>query len=348
MKILITGGAGFIGSHLADALLARGHQVTSVDDLSKGTLANVEHNRADVRFRFVQLDICEREQLWRVGAGCDVVVHLAAAKIPRYESAMTAVTLNFDGARCALELARRNGAKFVFASTSDVYGKNPQLPFREDGDLVIGPSTSRRWAYAASKLLGEHLAFAYQDDHRIPVTILRFFGCYGERQYLSWWGGPQGVFLQAIARGEEIEIHGDGKQTRCFIHVRDLAEGVARAIERAAADGEILNIGADEEVSIEALARLMHRLSGVAGAPRLKFVPYGSLSKNYEDVRRRIPDMAKMKRILEFTPRIPLEEGIRRLWNWYWPIERRERGALLPAAPPPPTDQPPAPSIVPA
>jgi UDP-glucose 4-epimerase len=162
------------------------------------------------------------------------------------------------------------------------------------------------------------MAFAYQDDHGIPVVLLRFFGCYGERQYLSWWGGPQGVFLAAIAKGESIELHGDGQQSRCFIHVRDLVEGIARAVERPAANGEILNIGFDEEVSIARLAELMHRLSGVPGEPKLKHVPYQALSKNYEDVRRRIPDMTKMKRLLEFTPHIRLEEGLRSLWAWYW------------------------------
>jgi UDP-glucose 4-epimerase len=319
VRVLITGGAGFIGSHLGDALLARGYQVIAVDNLSKGTRDNIAHNAGKPGFSFVELDVLEHEALVAAaGDRIDVVVHLAAAKIPRYESAMKVVMANFEGAHSALELARKHQAKCVLASTSDVYGKSPSLPFAEDGDLVIGPSTSRRWAYAVSKLCDEHMAFAYQDDFGIPVVPLRFFGCYGERQYLSWWGGPQGVFLEAIAKGEPIELHGDGQQTRCFIHVRDLAEGIARAVERPAANGEILNIGFDEEVSIARLAELMHRLSGVGGEPKVKMVPYQTLSKNYEDVRRRIPDMTKMKRILEWVPRIRLEEGIRSLWAWYW------------------------------
>src|SRR5207245_2826475 len=138
-----------------------------------------------------RIDIRERERLLEIGRGVDVVVHLAAAKIPRYESALRVLSLNYEGGRATLELARTNGAKYVFASTSDVYGKNPSLPYREDHDLVLGPSTARRWAYAISKLTDEHLAFAYQEDFGIPITALRFFGCYGERQYLDWWGGPQ-------------------------------------------------------------------------------------------------------------------------------------------------------------
>ena len=323
MRILITGGTGFIGSHLGDVLLARGYAVTCVDNLSKGPLSNVEHNLGHPKFRFEQLDVRDLPKLLEAGRGCQAVVHLAAAKIPRYESAMSVITMNYEGAHAALELARTNGAKFVLASTSDVYGKNPKLPFSEDSDLVIGPSTSRRWAYAVSKLCDEHMAFAYQDDHQLPVTILRFFGCYGERQYLNWWGGPQGVFLEAISRGEPLELHGDGQQSRCFVYVTDLAEGIARAIERKSTDGEILNIGNDEETTIAGLATLMHRLSGIPGELKIRRVPYESLSKNYEDVRRRIPDMTKMQRLLEFTPRIHLEEGITRLWTWYRGLARK-------------------------
>jgi UDP-glucose 4-epimerase len=317
MHVLVTGGAGFIGSHLCDVLLARGFQVTCVDDLSKGVVANIEHNLGNSGFKFVQLDIRRLDDLKRVGAAADVVVHLAAAKIPRYTSAHAVLTVNTEGAKCALELGRETGAKVVLASTSDVYGKNPKLPFSEDSDLVIGPSTSRRWAYAISKLYDEHLAFAYQDDHKLRVTLLRFFGTYGERQYLNWWGGPQGVFLQAISKGEPIEIHGDGKQTRCFIHIDDLAEGIARSVERPAADGQILNIGKNEEVSVIQLAELMHRLSGVGGEPKLKYVPYAALSTNYEDVQRRVPDLTKMNNVLGYSARVSLEDGLKRLWNWY-------------------------------
>jgi UDP-glucose 4-epimerase len=315
--VLITGGAGFIGSHLSSILLNRGHEVVCVDDLSKGSLSNLEHVREQSGFRFVQMDIRDRAQLVEAGARTDVVVHLAAAKIARYASAYESLIINLEGARNALELARRADAKFVLASTSDVYGKNPALPFGERDNLVIGSSTSRRWAYAVTKLCDEHMTFAYQDEFGIPVSILRFFGAYGERQYLNWWGGPQGVFLEAISKGERIPIHGDGSQSRCFIYVTDLAEGVARAVERSEANGEILNIGTDEEVSILELARKMHELSGAGGEFDVEYIGYENFTKDYEDVERRVPDLEKMERVLGLDELIQLDEGIARLWSWY-------------------------------
>jgi len=317
VRVVVTGGAGFIGSHLTDTLLARGHEVVCVDDLSKGSLENIAHHSDNRWFRFAHMDIRNGSLLEEAGRGCAAVVHLAAAKIARYDSAFHSLGINLDGARAALELARVNNAKFVLGSTSDVYGKNPSLPFGENSDLVIGPSTSRRWSYAVSKLCDEHLAFAYEDEFGLPICILRFFGTYGARQYLDWWGGPQGVFLQAIAEGAPVEIHGDGKQSRCFIHVSDLVEGIARAIERDQTVGEIVNIGNDEEITIVELARLMHELSGTASELQLEFIPYTTFTANYEDVRRRVPDTTKMRALLELEPRVDLRRGISMLWDWY-------------------------------
>jgi UDP-glucose 4-epimerase len=324
MKALITGGAGFIGSHLTDVLLERGWTVTSVDDLSKGRLDNIAHVRDRDDFEFVELDCRELDRMTELGEGADVVVNLAATKIARYASALDNLTINLLATRTALEVAHRSRAKFVLASTSDVYGRNPNLPFREDGDLVIGPNTTPRWAYGVTKLCDEHMAFAYQDEFELPVTILRYFGCYGERQYLNWWGGPQGVFLENISKGEPIEVHGDGSQTRCFTHIDDMAEATARAIERPEANGEIINIGSDYEISIRDLAILMHELSGRGGEPNIKFIPYESFSRNYQDVLRRIPDLTKQRRILDFEPQVSLEQGIRRLWEWYSQLDEHE------------------------
>jgi UDP-glucose 4-epimerase len=317
MKTLIVGAAGFIGSHLCDVLIERGHSVVAVDDLSKGKLSNIAHNQGSAAFSFHRMDGRELGELTALARGCDVVVNLAARKIPRYGSSLETVTVNFETARSALEAARAVEAKCVLASTSDVYGKSKAIPFREDADLVIGPSTSRRWAYASSKLATEHLALAYEEEYAVPVTLLRFFGTYGERQYLDWWGGPQGVFLRAIDEGRPMEVHGDGGQTRCFIHVRDLALGTALACEREAANGEILNLGTDEEISIHDLATLMHELSGLGGTPKIRLIPYESFTGSYEDVQRRVPDMTKSRTMLDFEPEIRLRDGLARLWQWY-------------------------------
>jgi UDP-glucose 4-epimerase len=317
MKVLVTGGAGFIGSHLVDALRLRGAEVVVVDKLVKGRLEHLAAHIGADGFEFAQGDILDRDWLLARGRGVDAVVHLAASKIPRYGTAMPLVTSNIEGARNALDLAAREGARFVLASTSDVYGKSPDLPFRESGDLVIGRSTSRRWSYAISKLVDEHMAYAYHDEYGIDVVVLRYFGAYGPRQYLDWWGGPQGVFLEAIEHTRPIELHGDGSQTRCFVDVRDLAHATVLAVERAQAANEIVNVGTDEEISIRDLARLMHELSGKGGEPDLVLVPYRAFSPGYEDVPRRVPDLSKAREVLGFEPSVTLREGLTELWAWY-------------------------------
>lgn len=317
MKVMVTGAAGFIGSHLCDSLLAQGHAVIGLDDFSHGPHENLAAAQQSPAFCMAELDVRATAELCELAAGCDVVVHLAALKIPRYGAALDTVTVNIDGARSALEASRVTGARCVLASTSDVYGKNTQLPFREDSDCVVGPSTSRRWAYATSKLAVEHMAYGYRDEYDLSVSVLRFFGTYGERQYLNWWGGPQGVFLEAIASGQPIDIHGDGSQTRCFIFIDDLVRGVVAACEREEADGEIFNIGTTEEISIRDLAIRMHELSGLGHEPAMNLIPYESFDGSYEDVRRRVPDMTKARALLDFEPVVGLDDGIRRLWDWY-------------------------------
>jgi len=317
MKVLVSGGAGFIGSHVCDVLLSRGYKVLCIDNLSKGSLDNIKHNLNNSRFEFKKIDILDREMLFSASSGMDVIIHLVAFKIPRYSSSIHTLLLNSQGTINILDLARINNTKVLIGSTSDVYGKSADFPFREDGDLVLGPSTSRRWAYAASKLFDEHLAYAFEDEYGLKVAILRFFGTYGERQYLNWWGGPQGVFLEAIFNNEPMEIHGDGKQARCFIYIKDAAEAIVRALESEKAVGEIINIGTQEEISILDLAKLMHQLSGVPHKFQIKYIPYSLFSKNYEDVMRRIPSIKKMENLLGYKPRIELREGLTSLIEWY-------------------------------
>ena len=317
MNVLVIGAAGFIGSHLCDRLIARGHNVTGVDDLSKGSRENLAAAAASGNFGLHVFDARDAAAVAALAERADVIVDLAARKIPRYGSSLETVTVNLDIARTALDAARAAGAKCVLASTSDVYGKSPALPFREDGDCLIGPSASRRWAYAASKLAVEHMALGYRDEHGLRVVLLRYFGTYGERQRLDWWGGPQGVFMSAIDEGRPMDVHGDGSQTRCFIHVTDLALATALACERAEVDGEVVNVGTQEEISIRDLAATMHDLSGIGGPPQINYIPYEAFGGEYEDVRRRIPDMTKSRELLGFEPSIFLEEGLRAMWDWY-------------------------------
>jgi UDP-glucose 4-epimerase len=316
-KILITGVAGFLGSHLLDRFLAAGHTVVGIDNLSMGRLSNIEHHLSDDRFVFLQRDVTQRVAFVDLDGDFDCIVHLAAFKIPRYGKAIDTLRINYQGTDQVLQFATEIDCKCVLASTSDVYGRNPKVPFNEDDASVIGSSKVARWGYAVSKLFDEHLAFAYQDSYGIPVTLLRFFGSYGPRQHLTWWGGPQSVFIDAVLNEREIPIHGDGLQTRSFTYVSDTVEGIYAAAMNPAANGEILNIGSTHEITILDLAKIIHRLSGAAGEPNIKLVPYESFTgKAYEDVRRRVPDVTRCEQILGVKSKVGIEEGLLRTILW--------------------------------
>jgi UDP-glucose 4-epimerase len=317
MKIAVTGCAGFLGSHLVDALLERGHQVVGIDNLSMGRVENVQHHFANPRFTFHPEDVRRRTALRRTCKGAEVIVHLAAFKIPRYGKSIDTLLINSQGTHAVLDVARDNGAKVILASTSDVYGKNPALPFNEESDSVFGSSKVARWGYAVSKLFDEHLAFAYQEEYGIPVVVLRIFGSYGPRHHLSWWGGPQAVFISQILKGEPVSIHGDGMQRRSFAYVSDIVEGFLRAVVREEAHGEIINLGSEEEIAILDLARVIHRLCGSKRPLAINFTPYSSFNgRPYEDVRRRVPDLTKAQKLLGYKPQVSLEQGLRETIAW--------------------------------
>jgi UDP-glucose 4-epimerase len=313
---LITGVAGFLGSHLADALLSVGYEVIGVDNLSQGSLRNIASAQRKPRFSFHQIDVRDLDGLREVARGVGVIAHLAAFKIPRYGNAIETLLVNSEGSKHLLQIAVENKAKFVLASTSDVYGKNADIPFSEESNSVLGSSKVARWSYAVSKLYDEHLALAFADTYGIPVNIVRIFGSYGPRQNLTWWGGPQSVFISAILSGAPIPIHGDGYQTRSFTYVSDTVAGLAAVLE-SPIHGEIFNIGATDEISITELARMIHQLSGSRLPLRLDFIPYDEISgKHYEDVRRRVPDITKAKALLGFEARVELREGLEKTIAW--------------------------------
>jgi UDP-glucose 4-epimerase len=326
----VTGCAGFLGSHLVDALLARGHRVVGLDNLAFGRLEHLAAHRDNPHFAFAQVDVTDAAQVQALLAPCDALVHLAAHKIPRYGNALETLRVNAEGTRAVLEVARWRASqglpvRVALASTSDVYGKSPLIPFAEEQDLFLGPSHVPRWAYASSKLFDEHMGFAYHDECNFPVALMRFFGAYGPRHHLSWWGGPQSVFLTALLRKQPLTIHGDGQQTRTFTYVEDSVRGILACLDRNAGC-EVYNIGSDQtEITIEDFARLLHRLVraavpslGLPEAPALSLVPYQSFSaRPYEDVRRRVPDTRKARERLGFAARVGLEEGLRHTIAWH-------------------------------
>ena len=320
--VLVTGAAGFLGSNLCRVLLDGGHAVRAVDNLSQSTMLNVEPLLAEDRFRFAKDDVRDEAAMRELAGGASAIVHLAAFKIPRYGNALDTLLVNTHGTESMLKAAAAVGARLVFASTSDVYGKNPRLPFAETDDLYLGETSVKRWAYATSKIVDEHLCFAYQQERGVPVTILRFFGSYGPGQNRTWWGGPQSVFIDAALRGKEMDVHGDGQQTRSFTYVDDTVDGIVRALFSPRAVGEIFNIGNTKPVTIQALAELVWRLAG-EGEPKIRRVSYQAFGR-YEDVRARVPEIAKAREILGFEPRFGLEDGLRRTIDWQRSVMARE------------------------
>lgn len=315
--VLVTGVAGFLGSNLLDRLMADGHTVIGIDDLSMGRRDNIEHHLDDPRFTFLERD-CTHTEAYDDLTGVDVIVHLAAFKIPRYGKAIDTLHVNYRGSDRVLNFASQAGCKVVLASTSDVYGKNPQVPFSEESVSVIGSSKVPRWAYAVSKLFDEHLALAYQESYGFPVTILRFFGSYGPRQHLTWWGGPQSVFIAAAMEDRVIPIHGDGLQTRSFTFVTDTVEGIYQATMRESANGEIINIGNDHEMTIKELAETIWELVRPGETPKIEYTPYDEINKGkrYEDVMRRVPVTTLAEKLLGVKAEVQVQEGLRRTIEW--------------------------------
>ena len=316
MKLIITGAAGFIGSNLTDKLLADGHQVIGIDNFSHGFERNISAFRKNKNFHFVEGDL--RDPSILSGLSADVVVHLASQKIPRYTNALITLEDNSRMIKNIVSKCVNDKSKIVFASTSDVYGKNPNVPYNEESDLVLGKTSVKRWAYAVSKIYSEHYLVANHDESGLNYTIARFFGSYGYNQNLTWWGGPQSVFINQSLKDLPIEIHGDGKQTRTFTFVKDTVDGLSRCIFDSNAVNQVFNIAAEpgEEISILELGKLIWRLvRGERSEPKINFIPYASFG-NYEDVMRRVPDISKIKSLLGYQPRYSLKEGLIETIKW--------------------------------
>ena len=316
-RVLVTGVAGLIGSHLARALVERGHRVVGVDDLSQGREANLDGLGDRPAFRLHRGDVLDRSLMEQAAEGAGTILHLAALKIPRYDGYLRTLEVNAKGTEAVLECARRQKARVVFASTDDVYGKNPDPSFGEESALVLGDSRVNRWASAVSKVYGEQLCFAYAESHGIPVSIVRYSGIYGPTYQLSKLSGVQDIFIYAALTDQPMPIHGDGTQTRPFAHVSDAVEATMRILETPPAEGQVLNVGAADHVSIVNLAYLVWRLAGVGGRPRLRFVPYTDFSRGYEDPRQRRVDTTKAECLLGHRPATDLMRGLQLQIEWF-------------------------------
>jgi UDP-glucose 4-epimerase len=312
-KILVTGVAGMVGSHLLDELLKTNVTVVGIDDLSFGSFENIKHNESNSNFTFHKESICNLDFLKEISKEVSTIVHLAAyKKISENEKAMPAIEINGKGTENVFEVAKVNGAKVIYASTSDVYGMSSDLPLKETGNLLLGASDIKRWTYAVSKLYGEHMAMAYHKDYDVPVVILRYFGGFSSRSNFTWSGGHIPIFIRAILNDEEVIIHGDGEQTRSMGHVDDIVAGTLLAMGSDKAIGQIINIGNDEELSIIDSAKLIHKMMMTENALKLKFVPMESIFGDYVDIQRRIPDLQMAKNILGYVPKVNFELALRR------------------------------------
>lgn len=310
MHILITGGAGFIGSHLAERLIAQGHQVSALDNLSTGRLDNLRALSGNPAFELVEGDILDPGLVDALTRKADMVFHLAAAvgvKLIMDEPSRSILT-NVTGTENVLRAALADNTPVFLASTSEVYGKTASFPFREDSDLTLGATVNLRWSYACSKQLDEFLALAFHRERGLPVVILRFFNTTGPRQ-TGRYGMVLPNFVQNALYGKPLMVHGDGRQSRCFGHVLDVVEALVRLMDRPAAIGQVFNIGTSEEITIGDLAR---RVIALTNSPsKIELIPYENVYPDgFEDMDRRLPDVSKLQKLTGFKPERTLDQII--------------------------------------
>jgi UDP-glucose 4-epimerase len=310
---LITGGAGFIGGHLCEMLLKEGHRVVAIDDLSTGSLENIQGLRDQPGFQFVRETIRNAQVLDRLCSQAEVIIHLAAAVGVKLivEDPVHTINTNVMGTEAVLATANRYGCKVLIASSSEVYGKGVSAPFHEDDDCLIGPTTHSRWAYATSKAVDEFLGLAYQRQFGLPVVVMRFFNTIGPRQ-TGLYGMVVPRFVRQALGGEPLQVYGDGEQTRCFADVADVTAAVAQLAGEPGAVGQVFNIGSTKEISINALAELIIALTG-SRSP-LVHVPYDqAYAPGFEDMHRRVPSIDKIQHLTGYRPQYTLEDTLRKV-----------------------------------
>ena len=317
MRVLITGGAGFVGSHLSDALLQRGDEVFVLDNLSTGSIDNIVHLKADPRFHYTIDSVTNEPLLAEMIDTCDVVVHLAAAVGVKLivEAPVHTIETNVHGTEVVLKHANKKKKLVLIASTSEVYGKSAEVPFREDADLVLGPSEKHRWAYACSKLIDEFLALAYWKERKLPVVIVRLFNTVGPRQ-TGQYGMVIPNFVRQALAGQPITVFGDGTQSRSFTYVGDVVRAMVALINEPAAVGHVFNIGHGAEISMNALAEKVKSLT--SSPSEVVHIPYDrAYESGFEDMPRRVPDTAKLQALIGFRPTVELDEILTRVIESY-------------------------------
>lgn len=317
MKILITGGAGFVGSHLADKLIGEGHEITVIDDLSTGRYSNVEHLEGNPNFRLIIDTVLNDKLMEELIRETDRVFHMASAVGVRLimEQPVKTIETIFHGTDVVLKFCSRYRKRVLIPSTSEVYGKGVSVPFKEEDDLLTGATDKHRWAYACAKTLDEFLALAHWKETRLPVVVVRLFNTVGPRQ-TGQYGMVVPNFVKAALNNQPITVHGDGTQARCFGHVLDVVEGLTRAIETPACFGQVINFGNDEEISIKGLAEKAIEMTG--SKSEIRYLSYDEVyGEGFEDMQRRVPSLEKAKKLVGYKPTRSLADIINDVANQF-------------------------------
>jgi UDP-glucose 4-epimerase len=311
LRVLITGGSGFIGSHLADHYLSRGDEVSIIDDLSTGSIENIAHLKSNPRFHYTIDTVQNVPLVAELADACDVIIHLAAAVGVKLivESPVRTIETNVRGTEVLLSVANKKKKRILIASTSEVYGLSTDVPFREDGNLVMGATTKGRWSYACSKAIDEFLALAYWREKKLPTTVVRLFNTVGPRQ-TGQYGMVIPTFVKQALSGRPITVYGTGEQTRCFGYVGDVVKALVALMDRQDSVGEVYNIGSSEEVSMNTLAGRIRTLAG--SESEIVHIPYSeAYEEGFEDMPRRVPDTSKIHSLIGFRPETRLDDILR-------------------------------------
>ena len=317
IKALVTGGAGFIGSHLVEKLLKNNYKVHAIDNLSTGSLDNIKHLMENTDFKFEVGTILDEELMDKAINDCDIIFHLAAAVGVRLivEKPVNTIKTNILGSEIILKLANKYDRKVVITSTSEVYGKNNKVPFKEEDDSVYGPTTKSRWSYACSKAIDEFLALAYYHEKKLPIVIVRLFNTVGPRQ-TGQYGMVIPTFVKQALLQHDITVFGDGKQTRCFANVRDIVWAIVNLAEKPSAEGQVFNIGSQEQITIKDLA---HKVKTMCkSSSKIQFIPYDeAFEMGFEDMYQRMPDISKVAKEIGFKPQVTLDETVKEIIAFY-------------------------------